>query len=207
MADNSDFICSPCSCPRSPPPVKNNNEKGKNNYIHIAAFFPGNSTFSHSRIKARITRKKRNQRKQKELNQKFFNQFITREELIIKAFSELNQNNRLLVYWQLGAAISREEKKYSTQRGYYNYLISSLSEKINTSEKILDKIKFFYNTYKIAAMLSFKLTWEHYEILLDLKDDKTRLYYQEQAMEKSLSVQELHAIIQQKNIESQINEP
>ncbi len=165
--------------------------------IYIAAFFPGTSTFSHSRLKRRITRKKSRKNKIKKINSINFRQFIIDEKLIIEAASDVNKKNRLLVYWQLGEVITKEAESHS-QKNYDTYLIRNLAIETAISEEELNNIVIFYNIYKIASFISLELSWEHYTILVTVKDDSTRNFYQELAVKKAITPEELKSVIDQK---------
>ncbi len=168
------------------------------NGIIIAAFFPGNSTFSHSRIKNTVNRKRNKNKKIKKKNRIKFNKFIEREILLFDAFEKRAKGKITLLYWQLGEAISREEQEQIKQKKYYPFLIQSIALTVNLPEQAIEKTKIFYKTYPVIAFVPGNLTWEHIDPLLDITDESVRLFYQNHIVENNVTPDELKVLITSK---------
>ncbi len=177
-----------------------------NKPIYIAAFFPSTSTFSRSRLKQRISKKKIRKNKIKIIKSINFRQFIENENLIIEAASNVNKKNKLLVYWQLGEAITKETEIHNRQKNYEAYIINHLAIETSISENDLKNIVIFYKTYKIVSFISLELTWNHYTVLLTLEDDSIRNFYQKLGVKIASTPEELKTFIDQKIHENNDND-
>lgn len=113
--------------------------------------------------------------------------------------------------WLIGYRISEEIMKNLDRKDVYGKqtmknLAADLQGvyKENFDVSNLYKFKQFYEMYSdildTASLKSFeKLTWSHYRVLLQVKDDKARTWYEKEAAEQTWSVKTL-----QRNISSQI---
>ena len=122
----------------------------------------------------------------------------TRVELenIIKLKQEL-----MLGIWNIGQSIVRYEKKsalpYEEKDRVYRRLSNNLKKYGKLfSKKNIEKMKLF--SLKYSKPLP-KLTWGHLILLLDIKDDTTRLVYTKKAEKNTWSVRELKEQIERKN--------
>ena len=130
---------------------------------------------------------------------------------------ELSQNqaykaiNATLVYrnWCIGYRIAQEELKGECRANYGAQIITNLSEELTKSfGKGFSKTNLysFYSFYKMFpdTYLSFHkkplslLTWSHYKVLLQVKDQEARDWYENEAYEQTWSVRTL-----QRNVSSQ----
>lgn len=112
--------------------------------------------------------------------------------------------------WLIGYRISEEIMKNLDRKDVYGKqtmknLAADLQGvyKENFDVSNLYKFKQFYEMYSdildTASLKSFeKLTWSHYRVLLQVKDDKARTWYEKEAAEQTWSVKTL-----QRNISSQ----
>ena len=112
--------------------------------------------------------------------------------------------------WLIGYRISEEITKDLDRKDVYGKqtmknLAADLQGvyKENFDVSNLYKFKQFYEMYSdildTASLKSFeKLTWSHYRVLLQVKDDKARSWYEKEAAEQTWSVKTL-----QRNISSQ----
>jgi len=175
------------------------------NGVIIAAFFPGNSTFSHSRIKNSVSRKKN---KTKKIQKRFrinFNKFIEKEKNLIESFEKIEKNNRLFLYWQLGAAISGEEQQVK-HKHYSSFLIQHLALTLNIPEKTIEKTRTLHETYPVIAFIPRTFSWEHIDLLLDISDDSVRHFYRTHTINNNVTPDELRVLIHSRVHEAVENE-
>ncbi|MBI5664369.1 MAG: DUF1016 family protein [Nitrospirae bacterium] len=100
-------------------------------------------------------------------------------------------NIRVQTYWQLGERIVREELNNQDRADYGKYLIENVSIDLGIERRDLYRIIKFYQCYPIVGSLTPQLSWTHYYRLVDVDNDKERLFYQNQAVLHSWSVREL----------------
>lgn len=108
--------------------------------------------------------------------------------------------------WLIGYRISEEIMKNLDRKDVYGKqtmknLAADLQGvyKENFDVSNLYKFKQFYEMYSdildTASLKSFeKLTWSHYRVLLQVKDDKARTWYEKEAAEQTWSVKTLQRI-------------
>jgi hypothetical protein len=81
-------------------------------------------------------------------------------------------NQRVLMYWNIGKTIFEEEQQGRERAEYGAYLIKSLSKELipehGTSFSIrqLELSRQFYRTYPIANALRSQLNWTQYRLLI-----------------------------------------
>ena len=168
------------------------------NGVIIAAFFPGNSTFSHSRLKNSVSRKKKKNKKILKRNRFHFEKFLKNEKSLIVSFEKIDKKNRLLLYWQLGESISREEEKLAKLKNYYPFLIQSLALTLNLPEQTIEKTKLLYESYPVIAFVPRTLLWDHFDLLLEISDDSDRFFYLTHTHENNVTPDELRVLIDSK---------
>ena len=100
-------------------------------------------------------------------------------------------NIRAQTYWQLGERIVREELNNQDRADYGKYLIEYLSMDLRIYRRDLYRIIKFYQCYPIVGSLTPQLSWTHYYRLVDIANEKERLFYQNQAVMHSWGVREL----------------
>jgi predicted nuclease of restriction endonuclease-like (RecB) superfamily len=118
-----------------------------------------------------------------------------------KAYKAVD-NTRVQTYWQLGERIVREELKNEDRAGYGKYLITNLARDLGIIRQELYRIVKFYRLYEIVATVSRQLSWSHYELLIEVGDDKQRAFYQNKAVINSWSVRELRRQLKAKLYEN-----
>lgn len=119
--------------------------------------------------------------------------------------------NATLVYrnWCIGYRIAQEELKGECRANYGAQIITNLSEALTKSFGngfFKTNLYSFYSFYKmfLDIYLSFHkkplslLTWSHYKVLLQIKDQEARDWYENEAYEQTWSVRTL-----QRNVSSQ----
>ncbi len=161
----------------------------------IAAFFPGKSTFSHSRLKNSIIRKKKKTKKIQKRNRIIFNKFIDNEKSLISSFEKIEKKNLHFFYWQLGNAIFQEEQKQIKLKGYYPFFIQSLAITLNIPDYTIEKTKKLFMEYPVIALIPQTLSWDHLDLLLDISDNSVRDFYNTHVLENQVSPDELRVLI------------
>ena len=97
--------------------------------------------------------------------------------------------------WQMGERIVREELNNKDRADYSTFLIDSLASDLKIRKRELYEIIKFYRTYPIVRTLSAQLSWSHYLALVEIENEKERLFYQNRAIIHSWSVRELEGQI------------
>ncbi len=119
-------------------------------------------------------------------------------------------NIKVQTYWQIGERIVREELKNKDRAEYGKYLIDNLAGDLEISRRLLYQIYGFYKVYPIVQTLSAQLSWSHYVELIELSDEKERIFYENRIINNSWSIRELRESIKnhlyQKTSEKEIDE-
>ena len=95
-------------------------------------------------------------------------------------------------YWAIGQRIHKA--KLNTQAGYHNAILSDLSADLDIGLRTLQRTVIFYRTYKRAPSVK-GLTWAHYRVLMQLQDPDERAFYEDLAIDDSLSAKRLTVAI------------
>ena len=109
-----------------------------------------------------------------------------------------------LTYFEIGRMIVEVEQDGKAKAEYGRKLIPELSDYLKSkfgkgfSVTNLKNFRKFYQTYKhsIGQMISaefnpFKLGWSHYQILMRIKDENARKFYEIESIEQQWSLEEL----------------
>ena len=91
-------------------------------------------------------------------------------------------------YWLIGRRIHKE--KLNTRAGYHNAILNDLSADLDIDVRTLQRTVIFYRTYKRPPRIQ-GLTWAHYRVLMQLQDPDERAFYEDLAVEDSLSTKRL----------------
>ena len=92
-------------------------------------------------------------------------------------------NERVLMYWQIGKIIFEEEQEGKDRAGYGTYLIKSISQafqpSLGTSFSVrqLERYRQFYRTFPIASSLRSQFNWTHYKNLISIDNQDKREFY------------------------------
>jgi len=95
-------------------------------------------------------------------------------------------------YWSIGQRISKE--KLNTRAGYHNAIVGDLSADLDIDVRTLQRTVIFYRTYKRPPHVK-GLTWAHYRVLMQLQDADERAFYEDLAIDDSLSAKRLTVAI------------
>ena len=83
---------------------------------------------------------------------------------------------RVLMYWNIGKRIFKEEQQGKDRAEYGTYLIKSLSKELQPefgsgfSIRQMELIRQFYRTFPIANAVHSQLTWTHYKFLIRIEN-------------------------------------
>lgn len=114
---------------------------------------------------------------------------------------------RVQMYWNLGRRIFEEEQNGKERADYGTYLISNLAKALEPefgsgfSARQLERSRQFFRMYPIASALRTQLNWSQYKMLLSIKDENKREYYQLEAVNNGWTGREL-----ERQINSQLYE-
>ncbi|RJO61025.1 DUF1016 family protein [candidate division WS5 bacterium] len=100
-------------------------------------------------------------------------------------------NIRVQTYWQLGERIVREELNNQDRADYGKYLVGALAVDLGIHKRRLYEIVQFYRIYPIVRSMTAQLSWTHYVALIDIDNNKKRVFYESEAVRHSWSVREL----------------
>jgi predicted nuclease of restriction endonuclease-like (RecB) superfamily len=92
-------------------------------------------------------------------------------------------NERVLMYWQIGKVILEEEQQGKERAGYGEFLLKSLSETLQPqfgtgfSLRQLERYRQFYRIFPIASALRTQFSWTHYKTLISVSNADKREFY------------------------------
>jgi len=110
-------------------------------------------------------------------------------------------NIKVQTYWQMGERIVREEAGYGERASYGEELIKKLSIDLNVHERTLYRVWHFYKSYPILTTVLSELSWSHYLIFIDIKNQEERRFYEVQSVKESWSVRKLKEKVKSKDYE------
>jgi endonuclease YncB( thermonuclease family) len=91
-------------------------------------------------------------------------------------------------YWAIGQRIHKE--KLNTRANYHNAILADLSTDLDIGLRTLQRTVIFYRTYKRPPRVK-GLSWAHYRVLMQLQDPDERAFYEDLAVDDSLSAKRL----------------
>ncbi|HPS29702.1 MAG TPA: PDDEXK nuclease domain-containing protein [bacterium] len=107
-----------------------------------------------------------------------------------KAYKAVD-NIKVQTYWQIGERIVRDEIENKERADYGKHLVNQISLDLDINKRELYRIIRFFRLYEIVATVSPQLSWNHYKELVDIENNKERMFYQNNAVNKYWSVREL----------------
>ncbi|MCL1853399.1 MAG: PDDEXK nuclease domain-containing protein [Peptococcaceae bacterium] len=131
------------------------------------------------------------------LNDRFYNDIKTIIVNSKNAAIHTVHAQRVLMYWRLGERIFLEEQYGKDRADYGAYLIKNLAKVIEPefgsgfTVRQIERARQFYRTYPIASALRTQLNWSQYRLLIAIKDDNKREYYELEAVNNSWTGREL----------------
>ena len=125
----------------------------------------------------------------------FFNYFIMqlKQSLIEEIRGIINSsrakairsvdNERVLMYWQIGKVIFEEEQKGKSRADYGSYLIKSISDEFQPhfgtgfTIRQLEMNRQFYRSFQNTNALRSQFSWTHYRTLMRIDNQDKRAFY------------------------------
>ena len=92
-------------------------------------------------------------------------------------------------YWQIGKRIFDEEQNGKERADYGTFLIENLSEQLTRDfgkgfdRRNLFYMRKFYSAFPIVNALRSQLSWTHYRMIINVEDDKARMFYVDESAE------------------------
>jgi len=119
------------------------------------------------------------------------------------AYRSINQT-MTQAYWLIGQRIVEEEQGGESRAQYGKAIIKTLSETLSPefgkgfSVDNLENMRRFYLAFPISETSSrklekpdFQLSWSHYQMLIRVKDEKERAFYEIESIQNQWSLREL----------------
>jgi len=78
-------------------------------------------------------------------------------------------------YWEVGRRIV--EEGLTDRAGYGEAVLEGLSEELGIDVRTLQQSILFFQTYKTSPR-AHNLSWSHYRVLMSIKDDEQRIWYE-----------------------------
>ena len=104
---------------------------------------------------------------------------------------------RVKMYWEMGERIFLEEQEGKERAEYGTYLIQNLAKVIESeygsgfSYRTLAQCRQFYRTYPIVNAVRSQLNWSQYRLLITMKDEHKREFYELEAVKNAWNGKEL----------------
>lgn len=92
-------------------------------------------------------------------------------------------NERVLMYWQIGKTIFEEEQEGKDRAEYGKFLLKSISNVFQPqfgtgfSVRQLERNRQFYRAFPIASALRTQFNWTHYKTLLSIDNQDKKEFY------------------------------
>jgi predicted nuclease of restriction endonuclease-like (RecB) superfamily len=106
-------------------------------------------------------------------------------------------NERTIMYWNIGKRIFEEEQQGKERAGYGEYLIKYLSQQLQPeygsgySYRQLNWYRQFYRTFPIVSALRTQLSWTQYKLLLSVDNEDKREFYIAETVKNNWTVRQL----------------
>jgi predicted nuclease of restriction endonuclease-like (RecB) superfamily len=106
-------------------------------------------------------------------------------------------NERVLMYWQIGKVIFEEEQQGQERATYGHFLIKSIAKEFQPkfgsgfSVRQLERYRQFYRVFPIASALRTQFNWTHYKTLLGIEHEDKKEFYIAEAEKNNWSARQL----------------
>lgn len=106
-------------------------------------------------------------------------------------------NERVIMYWEIGKIIFEEEQSGKERAGYGKFLIKSISDNFQPqfgsgfSIRQLQRYRQFYRTFPIASALRTQLSWTHYKTIIGFDNQDKREFYLAESNKNSWTARQL----------------
>ena len=104
---------------------------------------------------------------------------------------------RVKMYWELGRKIIEEEQKGEKRAEYGKFLLKNLSNELSSiygesfSKRQLERYRQFYRLFPITSALRTQFSWTHYKLLLSIKNQSKRKFYEAESQKNNWSSRQL----------------
>ena len=110
-----------------------------------------------------------------------------------KVYTAIN-STMVEAYWEIGRQIDEavgERAEYG--KGLLRYLAGQLTSEFGKgfTERNLQAMRQFYNTFPIPHTLCAELSWSHYRLLIRIDDEQRREFYRSECVESGWTVRQL----------------
>jgi predicted nuclease of restriction endonuclease-like (RecB) superfamily len=132
----------------------------------------------------------------------FYSEIRTLIEQSRKEIFESVNSAIIQTYWQLGKRIFEEEENQRDHPDFGAILIETLKAQLTRDfgngfdRSNLVNIRHFYSTFPTINTLRSQLSWSHYQLIINIEDEKARLFYMNEAADNQWSVEQLALQIQ-----------
>lgn len=106
-------------------------------------------------------------------------------------------NERVLMYWQIGKVIFEEEQQGKDRADYGKYLIKSVSDEFQPqfgtgfSIRQLERYRQFFRQFPIATALRTQFSWTHYKLMLPIDNQDKKEFYIAEATKNNWTARQL----------------
>ena len=95
----------------------------------------------------------------------------------------------------MGKLIKEHLLQHKNRAKYGDYLFATLANELNISKRLLYRTVQFYEFYPTIVDPDPQFTWNHYKILLTVKDEEKRHEYERAVLKKKLGKRELRELV------------
>jgi endonuclease YncB( thermonuclease family) len=97
-------------------------------------------------------------------------------------------------YWSVGERLA--EERLAETAGYGQSIMEKLALELKTDRSTLVRCLQFHRDFPKGPPVGTRLSWSHFRILVTIKDDKARSFYEKAAEEKEWTHEELSRAVQ-----------
>ncbi len=189
------------------PPAAQSDQNQEGETVYWARFFPNTGSFSFAR--ARL--KKRSAKAEaaedtpaKSIQARHVYQALLADlnRIITIGGSRLRTGSDhmdVFIFWQLGQRITVEMENASDDLKPVAEFLELLAKDLGFEKQTLAEILLFYKQYAVISTVSPRLGWPHYQILIRVRNEEKRRYYQTMAVQQGWDAEELQRQVMQKD--------
>lgn len=116
--------------------------------------------------------------------------------------SKIVTRQKVEMAWSIGKSITQHLQKNnpSEESSYGEHLFKQLASDSGIDQKVLYKMRSFYETYPKLPQENDKLNWSHYRVLSGVKNDESRKYLEDLTQQKNLDAETLRKKVKKSRI-------
>ena len=107
-------------------------------------------------------------------------------------------NIKVQTYWQVGERIVREELQHKERADYGKKIVEDLAQDLGFSRRLVFEMVELYKAYPIVHALRAQLSWTHYRLIMQVRNNEERQFYETQSILNVWSTRELERRIKEK---------